>query len=240
MKNKIIKLVSFVMMGVMMFGNSVAFAVHDEDPNLLEITIDTVTASCYSSPPNPWRTPVSSFDDDANTAWVTGTVEQCNGNYVQYEDPNTGIVSGRSWIKFDLGSEKTFSRFHTWPLANNVNVNYIIQASNDDVVYQDIGNIEATGVKLSQNSGYHNTPGGGISTFTNGRLNQEFFNYRYIRLLDNDSVNGMGVTEIDIYYDSSLNSASVPEFSTYIYLTTLALILALGYRRLPEFMKEKN
>ena len=92
------------------------------------------------------------------------------------------------------------------------------------------------------NGSFYNLSNNSTSTNANGKLdsNNPVYDYRYVRFLDNDDIPSMRLIEVDFWYDSSLNSPSVPEFSIYIYLTTLVFTFAIGYRRLPEFMREKN
>ena len=66
MKNKIIKLVSLVMMGVIMFGNSVAFA------NEQEVSVSSVSAVGHIHP----HPATNTIDNDTTSYWFIGS--NCN------------------------------------------------------------------------------------------------------------------------------------------------------------------
>ena len=67
----------------------------------------------------------------------------------------------------------------------------------------------------------------------------ESVSYRYIKIKPSNDWAGswVGISEIEVWNDVVFQG---PEFSTYIYLATLAFTFAVGYRRIPELMKEKN
>ena len=138
-----------------------------------------------------------------------------------------------------MGEEKTFSEIRLLPKATPVGVvSWDIEAAvSDDDVNTNL-NDESEYVSISSGSSFAGDDDPELSEWG---ITNDFaaVSYRYIKIKPNFNWNGSWVSiyEIEVWNDVVVNT---PEFSTYIYLATLAFTFAIGYRRLPELLKNEK
>ncbi len=135
-----------------------------------------------------------------------------------------GDPSGAAEIVIDLGSEKTFSQIKVLPGSSSTQaLTWEYKVSNDNITF------------LSLQNNYQESADPSTWGITNL---DESVSYRYIKVDPISWPNSwIAIIEIEFWNDVVFQG---PEFSTYIYLATLAFTFAIGYRKMPELMREKN
>ena len=197
-----------------MWGNSVAFAV------LEEVAIVGATASNTYLP----GVAAKAIDDDELSGWNSG-------KWI-YNAPD-------QYLQIDLGSGQDIDQLKVLPATSTPEAGiteWNLEGSNSVnsgfVILEDLDDEEYVGTANTTSSDW------GVINF------DESVSYQYIRIKPKGTSWGNGwpgswvaIFEVKVYEDVVFQG---PEFSTYIYLATLAFTFAIGYRKIPELMREKN